>query len=172
MWCQTDKKWSEEHFLRSTGLNTIIDSPEFDVGVVSAIIGDDLIQLFSKESYTSVRVHTNGRYYWSHWSGPVLHSKKQKIFRTVNLMGQARKDSVRDYWSGSPVHSTMSRNWYEAIWPASHFSDNSQEMHDLGRLSSCSWCMNTSCRNSSSLHPKRRIFIRWNHDPMEELLDM
>jgi hypothetical protein len=46
MWCKTDKKPSDQYFLGSTGLNIIIDNPETAAKVVSAIIGDDLIQLF------------------------------------------------------------------------------------------------------------------------------
>jgi hypothetical protein len=50
-------------------------------------------------------------------------------------MGQARKDSLRDDWStGCAIHSIVDRNWFEEIWPACHFRDNSQEMHDTGRL--------------------------------------
>jgi hypothetical protein len=46
-------------------------------------------------------------------------------------MGEVRKDHIRDYWSTDPIStpifpSTMSRNRFEAIWQARHFSDSQQ----------------------------------------------
>jgi hypothetical protein len=43
------KKTSIEPFLRTTGLNMVIDNPEFVVEVMSSIIGDDLIQLLTEQ---------------------------------------------------------------------------------------------------------------------------
>ena len=58
----------------------------------------------------------------------------------IVLMGQVRKESVRDYWSTDPTISTpifpqtVSRNRFESIWQAWHVSDNSQQTKDSGRL--------------------------------------
>ena len=42
-WCKTDKKPSNEPFLRTKGQNIVIDNPESAVAVVSSIIGNYLI---------------------------------------------------------------------------------------------------------------------------------
>jgi hypothetical protein len=58
----------------------------------------------------------------------------------IVLMGQIRKESVRDYWSTDPTISTpifpqtMNRNRFEYIWQAWHFSDISLQTKDSGRL--------------------------------------
>jgi hypothetical protein len=43
VWCKTDRKPSEEHFLGSTSLNIIIKNLVFAVEVASAVMDDDLI---------------------------------------------------------------------------------------------------------------------------------
>ena len=50
VWCKTDKKPSNEHFLGTTGLNIVIHNPKSVVEVVSSIIGDDLILLLTEQS--------------------------------------------------------------------------------------------------------------------------
>jgi len=55
-------------------------------------------------------------------------------------MGQVRKENIRDYWSTDPTISppifphTLSRNRFESIWQAWHFSDSRQQTQDSGRL--------------------------------------
>jgi len=55
-------------------------------------------------------------------------------------MGQVKKENIRDYWSTGPTISTpifphtMSRNHFESIWQAWHFSDNRQQTQVSGRL--------------------------------------
>jgi hypothetical protein len=71
----------------------------------------------------------------------------RKFMGLIILMGQVRKESVRDYWSTDPTISTpifpktMSRNLFECIWQAWHFSDNSQQTKDSGAFSKYSQCM-------------------------------
>jgi hypothetical protein len=56
----------------------------------------------------------------------------RKFLGLIILMGQVSKDSVRDCWStdstiSMPIFShTVTRNRFESIWQAWHFSDNSQ----------------------------------------------
>ena len=55
-------------------------------------------------------------------------------------MGQVRQENIRDYWPtdhtiSTPIFShTVSRNHFESIWQAWHFSDNSQQTQDSGKL--------------------------------------
>jgi len=64
----------------------------------------------------------------------------KELVGLVILMGQVRKENIRDYWftdltiSTSIFPRTMSRNRFESIWQAWHFSDNSQQTQDSGWL--------------------------------------
>ena len=70
----------------------------------------------------------------------ITPEEMRKFLGLIILMGQVRKESVRDYWSTDPTISTpifsrtMSRNSFESIWQAWHFSDNRQQTQDSGRL--------------------------------------
>jgi hypothetical protein len=63
-----------------------------------------------------------------------------KFWGLIILMGQVRKENIKDYWSTHPTISTpnfphtMSRNRSESIWLAWHFSDNSQQTQDSRQL--------------------------------------
>jgi hypothetical protein len=50
VWCKTDKKPSNEPFLGTTGLNIVINNTDSVVEIVSSIIVDDLILLFTEQS--------------------------------------------------------------------------------------------------------------------------
>jgi hypothetical protein len=118
------KKPSNEPFLRPTGLNTLTDNPESVVGVVSSITGDDLIQLLIEQSNL---YHSQNAEKWEvlpntlKWSN-ITPEEMRKFLGLIILMGQVRKENIRDYWSTDPTVSipiffhTMSRNSFESIW--------------------------------------------------------
>jgi len=143
VWCKTDKKPSNEPLLGTTGLNIVIDSPESVVEVLSSSISDNLILLLT-EQYTTVYYSQNAEK-WEvspktlKWSS-ITPEEMRKFLRLIILMGQVRKENIRDYWSTDPTISTpifphtMSRNRFYSIWQAWHFSDNRQQTQDPGRL--------------------------------------
>jgi len=109
---------------------------------VSSIIDDDLILLLTEQSNP---YHSQNAEKWKvlsktlKWSC-ITPEEMRKFLGLIILMGQVRKESVRDYWSTDPTISTpifsrtMSRNSFESIWQAWHFSDNRQQTQDSGRL--------------------------------------
>jgi len=64
----------------------------------------------------------------------------RKFLGLIILIGQGRKENIRDHWSTDPTISTptfphtMSRNCFESIWQAWHFSDSRQQTQDSERL--------------------------------------
>lgn len=63
------------------------------------------------------------------WNDITVKEMK-KFISAIILMGQVKKDRIRDYWSTNPLIETpifgklMSRNRWEQIWNFWHFSDN------------------------------------------------
>jgi hypothetical protein len=106
---------------------------------VNTIIGDGLIQLLIEQSNL---YHRQNEQKWKmlpntlKWSN-ITPEEMRKFMGVIVLMGQVRKEGVRDYWSTDPTISipifpqTMSRNRSESIWQARHFSDNSQQTKRL-----------------------------------------
>jgi len=64
----------------------------------------------------------------------------RKFLGLIILMEQVRKENIKDYWSTDPTiftpifPRTMSRNHFESIWQAWHFSDNRQQTQVSGQL--------------------------------------
>jgi len=138
MLCKTDKKPSNERFPGTTGLNILIDGPESVVEIVSSIIDDNLIHLLTEQS---ILYHNQNAEKWKilpktlKWANITLEEMR-KYLGLITLMGQVRKENIRDYWSIDPTISTpifrhiMIRNHFESIWQVWNFSDNSQQTHD------------------------------------------
>ena len=109
---------------------------------MSSVIGDDLIQLLTEQSNL---YHSQNAEKWKvspktlKWSD-ITPEEMRKFWGLIILMGQVRRENIRDYWSTDPTISTpifphtMSRNRFESIWQAWHFSVNRQQTQDSGRL--------------------------------------
>ena len=105
---------------------------------MSAVISDDLILLLTEQSNL---YHSQNAEKWK--ASPktlkcsnITPEEMRKFLRLIILMGQVRKEIIRDYWSTDPTISTpifphtMSRNCLESIWQVCHFSDNRQQTQD------------------------------------------
>ena len=108
VWCKTVKKQSSEPFLGTTGLNIVIDNHESIVEVVSLIIVDDLTQLLTEQSNL---YHSQNAQKWKvmptslRWSN-ITPEEMRKFWGLIILLGQVRKENIRDYWSTDPTVST------------------------------------------------------------------
>ena len=89
-------------------MNVVIDHPVSVADVVNTVIGDDLIQLLTKQSNLYCRQNEQK---WKmlpktlKWSN-VTPEEMRKFMGLIVLMGQVRKESVRDYWSTDPTICT------------------------------------------------------------------
>ena len=98
---------------------------------MSSIIGDELIQLLTEWSNLH---HSQNAKKWKvspktlKWSN-ITPQEMRKFLGLIILIGQVRKENIRDYWSTDPTISTpiflrtMGRNRFESIWQAWRFSD-------------------------------------------------
>ena len=109
---------------------------------MSSVIGDDLIQLLTEQSNLYYSQNAEN---WKvspkilKWSNITLEEMRT-FLGLIMLMGQVRKEIIRNYWSADPTISkpifprTKSRNRFESIWQAWHFSDNKQQTQVSGQL--------------------------------------
>jgi hypothetical protein len=141
-WSKHNKTPNLEPFLGNQSVNDPISDPSDITQVVSAVIGDDFLQLFTEQSnlYHKQNVEKRKSSLKSLKLTDIISAETKKILGLILLMGQVRKDNVKDYWSTDPTittptfSQTMSRNRFEATWEAWHFNDNSQLKNDSSRL--------------------------------------
>ncbi|PSN34409.1 hypothetical protein C0J52_20640, partial [Blattella germanica] len=141
-WHNKDFKPKQEQYLGHSGLNVNIRDAAEIGNVISAVIGDDLIKHFTDQSNLYHRQNigngkeSNKTLKWI----DISETEMKKFLGLIFLMGQVRKDNIKDYWSTdstlyTPVFpQTMSRNRFEAIWQAWHFSDNTELRENSSRL--------------------------------------
>ena len=109
---------------------------------MSSIVGDDLTQLFTDQPNL---YHSQDAKKWKvlpktmKWPN-ITPEEIIKFWELILLMGQVRKENIRDHLCTDPTISTpifphtMSRNHFESCYQAWHFSDNSQQTQDSGQL--------------------------------------
>jgi len=124
VWCETDKKTKQWSFPWNLRCDLVVDHPVSVADVVNTIISDDLIQFLTEQSNL---YHRQNEQKWKmlaktlKWSN-ITPEEMRKFMGLIVLMGQVRKESVRDYWSTDPTISTpifpqtVSRNRFESIW--------------------------------------------------------
>ena len=176
--CKTDKKPSSKPFLGNTCLNIVTDNPESDVEVLNSVISDDFMPLLTEQSNL---YHSQNAEKWKvspktpKWAN-ITPEEMRKFLGLTILMGQVRKENIRDYWCTDPTISTpifprtMSRNRFDSVWQAWHFSDNRQQTQDSGQLFKIWPVYEYFVQKFRSLcSPKHRTVSWWSHDPMAVL---
>jgi len=137
----TDKKWSIELFLGTTSLNIVIGNPETVVeSWVSPWWRSYMITYWTSNLYHSQNAQKLKVLPTSLMWSSITPEEMRMFLGPIILMRQLRKENIGDCWSTDTTISTpifthaMSRNCFESIWQAWHFSDSSQQTQVSGSL--------------------------------------
>lgn len=84
-------KVSDKQVLRTAILNILIDNPDSVTEVASAVIGDEVLQLFTDQFNLHHRQKTHPGKMSKHRSGLTLLLHKRKVFRPDNFHGRSYK---------------------------------------------------------------------------------
>lgn len=141
-WTEKDTFPNLEPFTRISGTSTSLQKNCNVKEAVDCIFGNEFFEIISEE--TNRYYLQNIRKYKSNsrqgnWR-IVSCSEIKKVFGIFILMGQIRKDKIKEYWSVNPYLVTpifsklMSRNRFEQIKKYLHFNDNMKQNENSGRI--------------------------------------
>lgn len=141
VWSEADFQPNTPKFTASPGVQ--IHPPDFSAhSCFELFVGDDFLKMLVEES-NLYRVQMSYKNITSpkalKWSD-VTTSDMKKCIGLIILMGQIRKDSIKEYWSTDPYletpvfGKTLSRSRFEDIWTVLHFNNNENKTDDSGRL--------------------------------------